>query len=137
MSLHPDVIPSLNRAARRRADRDDERRKQQMLAWRKEFEAQIGKIEAERDQLRAVCRDFLHALEEYAKGENWASGEHGIQWVGEGDGPGLARRALGMNPEGEPVIRIRSAPVVSIDSAKQFTADPSYGGNPPEPKGAA
>lgn len=37
-----------------------------------------------------------HVLKQYADGSNWADTTRGSLWVGEGDGPDLARMSLGV-----------------------------------------
>ncbi len=45
-----------------------------------------------------------HVLRQYANGSNWADTARGFLWVGEGDGPELALKALGVKkaPTAEP-----------------------------------
>lgn len=41
-------------------------------------------------------------LKQYANGSNWADTSRGFLWVGEGDGPDLAKMALGVKKKPAP-----------------------------------
>jgi hypothetical protein len=67
-------------------------------------QTQIEELKAEVKQLREAGQQLMRGLTEYAKAENW----HRRQveqdadkwiWAGEGDGPTLARKYLGLETE--------------------------------------
>ena len=43
-----------------------------------------------------ALQSAAHVLKQYADGSNWADTTRGSLWVGEGDGPDLARMSLGV-----------------------------------------
>lgn len=64
------------------------------------------KLRSENDELRDAARQLLAGLTQYARKDNWSQtpseepgGKKSVIWIGEGDGPELARRFLGLEEE--------------------------------------
>jgi len=62
-------------------------------------QTQLEELKAEVKQLREAGQQLMRGLTEYAKAENWAEGPDGWSWKGEGDGPKIARKYLGLDDE--------------------------------------
>lgn len=71
-------------------------------------QTQLEELKAEVKQLREAGQQLMRGLTEYAKAENWrhhtvnddgTSAEIEWEWVGEGDGPKIARKYLGLETE--------------------------------------
>lgn len=68
-----------------------------------------ARLKDENEQLRDAARQLLAGLSEYAKETNWHKRKLDIDgtptqltenlWVGEGDGPAVARKFLGLDQE--------------------------------------
>ncbi len=64
------------------------------------------RLKHENEELRDAGRQLLAGLTEYAKKQNWASvpsqepgGGPMFIWIGDGDGPKIARHYLGLDTE--------------------------------------
>ncbi len=80
-------------------------RRQSELARLKEenrnLNYELGKAQGEINQLRDAARQLMAGLSEYAKAENWKVIDFSITWQGEGDGPAVARKFLGLDSKEE------------------------------------
>jgi hypothetical protein len=64
-----------------------------------------NRLKQENDELRDAARQLLAGLTEYAKEENWVHHTGIVEandcgcdaWVGDGDGPKIARKYLGLD----------------------------------------
>lgn len=59
------------------------------------------KLKAENEQLRDAARQLLAGLSQYGKVTNWKTPGNGgfWEWIGEGDGPAVARKFLGLDQQ--------------------------------------
>ncbi len=63
---------------------------------------ELPKPSENEQKLRAALATAARVLTQYAKGSNWATDGERTYWVGLGNGPELAERALGFKPEDDP-----------------------------------
>lgn len=68
-------------------------------------QSEIARLKKEVDELRNAARQLMAGLTEYSKQSNWATSQGvgdrdgELLWKGEGEGPHVARKFLGLEEE--------------------------------------